>query len=162
VSDLEKGYLFDYDLETWTVLKMSEYDWGDQYFSREFLIESRGKKRFLHLEDDDGLVLTLSEKLKIRTLSEDVMTALEKKGKPPKKINYNGILFYRNEEAPGHYRDVENDNWEALISWDYEDAEEVQCLSIEQWGENEYEASHGHIIAEKEISNILPFKTNSI
>ena len=40
VSDLEKGYLLDYDLETWTVTKMSEYDWGNNFFTREFTIKS--------------------------------------------------------------------------------------------------------------------------
>ena len=157
VTDLEKGYLLDYDLETWSVIKMAEYDWGNNYFTREFTIESRGKKRFLHVEEEDGeLTLTLSEGLKYRKLGSTVIDYIETNGKPPKKITFADMVYYLEEESPGYYRNVDTDNWEELISFYYANEEEDQCLTIEQWDENEFEVSKGKTIQSFEISNILP------
>ncbi|WP_435262173.1 DUF4178 domain-containing protein [Tenacibaculum sp. nBUS_03] len=156
VTDLEKGYLLDYDLETWTVTKMSEYDWGNNFFTREFTIESKGKKRFLHLEDDDELIITLSEQIKYRKLGATVVDYIENNGKPPKEISYKDTIYYLDEESSGYYRDVENENWEELISFDYLNDDENKCLTIEQWDENDFEASVGKTLKSFEISNILP------
>ncbi|WP_299109276.1 DUF4178 domain-containing protein [uncultured Tenacibaculum sp.] len=156
VTDLENGYLLDYDLETWTVTKMSEYDWGDSHFSREFLIESKGKKCFLHIEEDDELIISLSEELKYRKLGPTVTDYIDTNGKPPKQIVHQDITYYLDEEAPGYYRNVENENWEELISFYYLDEDEEKCLTIEQWGEEDFEASIGKILKSYEISNILP------
>ncbi|CAM1349173.1 DUF4178 domain-containing protein [Tenacibaculum halocynthiae] len=156
ITDLEKGYLLDYDLETWTVTKMSEYDWGNNFFTREFTIESKGKKRFLHIEDDDELIITLSEELKYRKLGTIVTTYIENNGKPPKEISYQDITYYLDEEASGYYRNVEAENWEELISFDYLNEDENKCLTIEQWDENDFEASVGKTLKTFEISNILP------
>ncbi|CAL2075645.1 conserved protein of unknown function [Tenacibaculum sp. 190524A02b] len=156
VTDLEKGYLLDYDLETWTVKKMSEYDWGNNFFTREFTIESKGKIRFLHIEDDNELIITLSEELKYRKLNPTVIEYIEHNGKPPKQITHQNITYYLDEESPGYYRNVENENWEELISFDYLDDNEEKCLTIEQWGDNDFEVTFGNIIKPFEISNILP------
>lgn len=156
VTDLEKGYLLDYDLETWTVTKMAEYDWGNNFFTREFTIDSKGKKRFLHIEDDDELIITLSENLKFRKLGPKVLDYIELNGKPPKEIIFQNVTYYLDEESPGFYRDTDTENWEELISFDYLDEDEEECLTIEQWGDNDFEASFGKIIKAAAISNILP------
>ena len=160
VTDLEKGYLLDYDLETWTVKKMAEYDWGDNYFSREFTIVSQDKTRFLHIEEDDELIVTLSESVKIRKLGAEVNNHMKNNGRPPEEIIYEGITYYLDEECPGFYRNVDKENWEELISFDYWDEDEVHCLCIEQWDENDFEASKGIRIKPTDVSNILPAPSN--
>jgi hypothetical protein len=160
VTDLEKGYLLDYDLETWTVTKMSEYDWGNNFFTREFVIVSKGQKLYLHIEDDDELIITLSESLKYRKLGSEVIDFTELNGKPPKKINYQDVTYFLDEETPGFYRNTDTEDWEELISFDYLDDEEEKCLTIEQWGDDDFEASIGIVIKPREISNILPAYTD--
>jgi len=160
VTDIENGYLLEYDLDTWTVTKMSEYDWGNSFFTREFNIETRDKKRFLHIADDDHLIITLSKNLKFRKLENAVHNAIEATGKPPKKFNHDGITYFLDAETPGFYRNVENEDWEELISFDYLNEDENKCLCIEQWGETSFEASIGKRIKPFDISNILPSPTN--
>lgn len=160
VTDLEKGYLLDYDLETWTVTKMSEYDWGNNFFTREFVMVSKGKKLYLHIEEDDELIITLSENIKYRKLGYEVIDFIELNGKPPKKINYQNVTYFLDEEAPGFYRNTDTEDWEELISFDYLDEGEEKCLTIEQWGDNDFEASVGKIIKPIDISNILPVYTD--
>ncbi|CAM1372512.1 DUF4178 domain-containing protein [Tenacibaculum xiamenense] len=156
VTDLEKGYLLDYDLRTWTVKKMCEYDWGDNYFTREFVLESQGEKLFLHIEEEDDLIITMSKELKYRKLAPEVITHIENNGKPPKQITHENVTYYLSEESPGYYRNVDTSDWEELISFDYLDEDEEKCLTIEQWDDNDFEASVGKKIKAFEISNILP------
>lgn len=156
VTDLENGYLLDYDFETWTVTKMSEYDWGSNFFTREFTITSKDKVRYLHIEDDGKLIITLSEEIKFRKLGVEVLDYIELNGKPPKKINFLGITYFLDEKSPGFYRNTENESWEELILFDYLNDDEKKCLSISQWGDDDFEASFGEIIKPMDISNILP------
>ncbi len=160
VTDLENGYLFEYDLDTWTVTKMSEYDWGNSFFTREFNIETREHKKFLHISNDDHLIITLSEGVKFRKLENAVHNAIESTGKPPKKIHHKGVDYFLDEESPGFYRNVENEDWEELISFDYLDEDEQKCLCIEQWSDTNFEATVGIRIKPFDISNILPSPTN--
>lgn len=156
VTDLENGYLLDYDLETWTVKKMSEYDWGNNHFSREFLIESGGKTRYLNIDEDDTLVISLFEKIKYRKLGSFITNYFKEHQKFPEQITYESVIYYFDEESPGYYRDVDAENWEELIAFEYSNDEETMFLTIEQWDENEFEASIGIKLKSFEISNILP------
>jgi hypothetical protein len=126
------------------------------FFTREFTITSKDKVRYLHIEDDGKLIITLSEEIKFRKLGVEVLDYIELNGKPPKKINFLGITYFLDEKSPGFYRNTENESWEELISFDYLDDDEKKCLSISQWGDDDFEASFGEIIKPMDISNILP------
>ena len=156
VIHLENDYLFDYELTTWQVVKMAEYDWGDNFFTREFTVKAGNQTRFLHIEEDDKLIVSWTEEIKWRTLGDKVINSIKNNGEPPKEFEYKGVLFYLDEVSPGYYRETNTDEWEELIAYDYVNADETLCLSIDQWGEDDYEASYGKIIKENQISNILP------
>ncbi len=156
VGDLEKGYLLDYEFETWTVKKMAEYDWGDNFFTREYIIESRGKEKYLTIEEDEGLKISLFDKIKYRKLGEDVVDYQKEHDKFPDKIVYNNITYFLDEESAGFYRDVDTDHWEEVMAFDFVNDDEDRYLSIEQWDENDFEASIGVRIKPSDISNILP------
>lgn len=156
ITDLEKGYLFDYDLETWTVKRMSEYDWGDNHFSREFLIESKGKTFYLSIDEEDTLEVILFEKIKYRKLGSFVTNYQKEHKRFPDQITYEGITYDFDEESAGYYRDVASEDWEELISFDFVNDNDTKFLNIEQWDENDFEASVGIKLKPFEISNILP------
>ncbi len=86
VTDLEKGFLVDYDLNSWQVVAVYEYDWGNNNFTREFKLDSGDDVAFLHIEEDDELFLTLTRKIKVRSVGEDLPEKILKKEHPPKKI----------------------------------------------------------------------------
>ncbi len=157
VKDLDVGFVFEYDLSTWEVQAIYEYDWGDNYFTREFKISDGTTTRFLSVEEDDELELSISQKIKIRTLDKSLLEILQDKQQPPKSIEYGGITYYLENEAPGYFHDIaKGDHWEEFRSWDFEDKDGENILCIEQWDEKEFEASIGKKIKEFEISNILP------
>lgn len=159
VTDLRVGFTFDYDFKTWVVKEEYEYDWGDYEFTYEYRILSEDEEMFLSVEDDDGLVLTLSSRIKAARLDPEIFDRIEDKGKPPRKIHHEGTAFFRESESPGFYRDTAKQTREQsaeFVAWEYYDESETQILTIEQWDEDDFEVSIGKVIQEDEISNLLP------
>jgi hypothetical protein len=156
--DLDKGFILDYDLKTWEVKEVYEYDWGNNNFTREYKLSDGESTLFLHIENDDELFITVQQKLKIRAIDEDLPEKIKKKEHPPKKIEYNNIVFFRDSESAGYFKPVDKkeDDWDEVLSWDYYDEEEKFVLEIEQWGDDEFEASYGKVAQVHEFSNILP------
>ena len=68
IEDLRVGFMFDYDLKTWVIKEEYEYDWGDNYFTREYKLEAADDVAYLHIDYNDEGFMTLSKKLKIRAL----------------------------------------------------------------------------------------------
>ena len=161
ITDLDEGFVFEYDLKTWKVEEAYEYDWGSNYFSKEFKISDGSETLFLEVEEDDELEVSLHKKVKVPVIDPDLPDRMVKKGKPPKKLKYQGVTYYRDEESPGYFRNMaddkeEKDSWSELISWSFYDENEEKILTIEQWGERQFEASQGEYIEPYEVSNILP------
>ena len=158
VTDLRAGFILDYDLKSWSVREEYEYDWGNNYFTREFMLDSGDEIVYLHMDDNEEVQLTASKKVKIRAVGEDIPEYIIEHEQPPKKIVYDGKEYYLDRESPGYFSDEPDneDSWTELISWDYYDKNEEYILSIEQWGDKEFAAAHGKVVKEFEISNILP------
>lgn len=160
VNDLDVGFVFEYDLSTWKVDALYEYDWGDNYFTRECKITDGERTLFLGMEEDDELILTMGQKISLAKLGAKAVDKLMNDQKPPKTIDFEGETFIRTEKAPGYFHDTAKDDfaWEEFICWDYENEAGTKQLSIEQWGDQEFEASVASYIKEYQISNILPGK----
>ena len=161
LSDLDKGFILEYDLKTWEVKEVYEYDWGNNNFTREYKLDDGSEVVFLHLEEDDEPFITVQKKVKLRAINEDLPETIEKKERPPKKLEYKNILFYRDSESAGYFKpaDKEGDDWDEVLSWDYYDENDEYVLEIEQWGDHEFEASFGKVAKVHEFSNILPRQT---
>ncbi len=157
VTDLDVGFVFEYDLESWEVQASYEYDWGDNFFSKEYKINNGTKTLYLAVEDDDEISLSVSDKIKVRVLGENVLNDLMNHQKPPTTITYKDNKYFFEKESPGYFNDIaRGEDWVEFISWDFEDESGDRIITIEQWDEKEFEASAGKSIKEFEISNILP------
>ena len=161
IEDLRVGFMFDYDLNTWVITEEYEYDWGDNYFTREYKLEASNDIAYLHIDYNDEGSMALSRKLKVGALGEDLPEQINENKRPPKKIEYKGVAYFLDRESPGYFSDEpDNDeSWTEFISWDYFDAEGKRVACVEQWGEREFEASCGVVVKDFEITNILPGTT---
>jgi hypothetical protein len=161
IEDLRVGFMFDYDLHTWVIKEEYEYDWGNNYFTREYKLEAANDVAYLHIDYNDEGSMTLSRKLKVRSLGENIPEEILEKKSPPKKISYQGVDYLLDKESPGYFSDEpdNDDSWTEFISWDYYDSEEKLVACVEQWGAREFEASHGVVVQDFEITNILPATT---
>lgn len=158
ILDLDQGFILDYDMKSWQVKEVGEYDWGSNNFSREYKLDSGDDVVYLSVENDGELELSISRNIKMHKLGENIIDETIKNEKPPSKIVYHDKTYYLDEDCAGFYNDVTKggDDWEELINWEYYDDDEENILSITQWGEREFDASVGKIIKEFEISNIIP------
>lgn len=162
IHDIRAGFIFEYDLKTWAVREEYIYDWGDEYFTREYKIDAGDESAFMHIDDNDETFITITNKVRVRSIDEDIPETVAKKERPPKKLEYKGIKLYRDSENPGYFSaDPDNDkSWTELVSWDYYDEDSKHVLNIEQWGEREFEAAFGKVVKDYEISNIIPGEGN--
>ena len=158
IEDLRVGFMFDYDLKTWVIKEEYEYDWSNNYFTREYKIEAADDTAYLHIDNNDEGFMTLSRKLKVRALGENIPEEILEKKCPPKKIEYKGIAYFLDKESPGYFSDdpEDDESWTEFISWDYYDSESKLVASVEQWGARDFEASYGIVVNDYEITNILP------
>ncbi|MGQ1911541.1 DUF4178 domain-containing protein [Marinifilum sp. RC60d5] len=157
VTDLDVGFVFEYDLESWEVQASYEYDWGDNYFSKEYKINNGRKTLFLSVEDDDEISLSVCDKIKVRELGETVHADLLNHQKAPASLVYKDRKYFFEKESPGYFNDkARGEDWVEFIAWDFEDESGEYLVTIEQWDEKEFEASAGKVVKEFEISNILP------
>ncbi len=163
VHDLDVGFIFDYDLETWEVKEAYEYDWGSNFFSREYKVSNGSEIKYLSVEEDDDLELCWTEKIKLAKIDEDLHDELISRQKPPKKLVIDGIKYSFEDVSTGYFQNGLNRDenaWEEYRCWDFEDKSGDHILSIEQWDDESFEASIGKNLKEFEISNILPAEKN--
>ncbi|MFY0672893.1 MAG: DUF4178 domain-containing protein [Bacteroidia bacterium] len=156
VTDLALGYLFDYDLKTWEVKEEFEYDWGNENYTKEYKVTSGYEEKYLSVEVDDEIELAMWDNISPLAIDRNLPQYIIKNDEPPSEVSLGGITYIRTEKSNGYWRNTKKSDWDAFINWDYENIDGNRMLSIERWGDEEFEASAGKVIKEYEISNILP------
>ncbi len=155
LSGLKSGYIVDYDLKTWQVTAHNYYDYeGDR--ADEWELTCADEVVYLEREEDDGITWTLSRKISLSDIDGDLRSHFREHEDPPEELICNGVEyagessdvgeFYKNGDPPG----------QEFVAWDYIDRSGKQTLTIEQWGDDDYEASLGEIVEEYQFSSILP------
>ncbi len=157
LSDLKPGYVVDYDLKTWKVTAQNYYDYdGDRV--DEWELTCADDVVYLEREEDDGLCWTLSRKVPISRLDGDPQSHVVEHEDPPEEVTCNGVTYFAESSDAGEFYKDGADPPRELIVWEYLDDSERKTLSIEQWGEDDYEASIGEIVEEYQFSDILPIE----
>lgn len=158
ILDLEVGYILDYFLKSWEVKAVYEYDWGNNFFTIEYKLDSGDEILFLHIEEtEEGLECVISKKVKLLEIDEDLKDEILKYDEPKsKKIFYKERKYRLGDENQGFFRDTASENWQQFVSWEYVSKDGENIITIERWGEMEFEASSGTYVEAHEFSNFLP------
>ncbi|QZE14909.1 DUF4178 domain-containing protein [Halosquirtibacter laminarini] len=157
ITDIKEGFIFDYDLESWSVKRKATYDWGDDCFTDELQIFNGKETKYLSIEEDDEISIEISQSIPISTVDEgSIPQYIHTYKKAPYNIKYNGVNYKLMSESSGYYQKNEDASWDEVISWRYESNESDHFVDIDQWDDMEFEASVGKSIKPYEISNILP------
>jgi len=158
VLDLDFDFILEYDLKSWKVEEVYEYDWGNNNFTKEYKINSGDDVAYLHVADDNGIKITLTKEIKIRKLDEDLVDTIVKTEKALSKLHWEGDKYFLDSDTAGYFRDCGKDtnDWEELISFEYYTDDESKIISITQWDERNFDAFAGVTVKEFEISNIIP------
>ena len=155
LADLKKGYLVDYDLKTWQVTSHNTYDFDGER-AEEWELFSGDDRCYLQGEKDDEYAWSISRKIAFSALGPEVKDHLLQHDDPPQAIVYDGTRYTLEESGAGHFFPDGRVAGDEMIYWDYTDETGEQLLTLEQWGETEFEASVGKTVKEYEFRNILP------
>ena len=156
LDKLKKGYLLDYDMRTWEVTAHNTYDWGDGDITHEWQLVSSDETLYLEREEDDDVYWSVNRKIAFSRLGPDISGHIKRTDDPPPEITFDGVTYYQEETAGGHfYKDGMGEGTE-MLQWSYIDDSEERYLTIEQWGDDDFEASVGSPAQEYQFTNILP------
>ncbi|MCA9732510.1 MAG: DUF4178 domain-containing protein [Deferribacteres bacterium] len=156
LSKLKIGFFLDYDLKTWEVKSYRRYQFDDGYESEEWELESGREKLFLEREEDDEVVWTLNKKIPLGALGSGIKQHIIDHDDPPEQLTYKETIYYLDESGPGLMFEGKSNTGKEFIVWDFIDEDDEKTLSIEQWGETEFDASAGFYVEEYQFTNILP------
>lgn len=158
MADLKPGYFVDYFMKSWEVKKVYLYDWGNNSFSKEYLLDDGSGQVYVHVEEDEKLEIVVSMKTKLSDLSPDVKVHMREYDEPPKTLQYNGEQYDFDSENLAHCKEEDDDDedYSELVSWQYMDKKEKSILTIDRWGEYDIEVYIGKVVEEFEFSNIVP------
>ena len=156
LGNLGVGSYVDWDMKTWEVTAHNQYDWGDGDMTREWQLRSSDETVYLEQETDDDVFWSVNRKISFNRLGPDVGRHIITHENPPDEIEYNGVQYVLEGSAGGRFFKGGTGNGRELIKWEYEDDSGKNYLTIEQWGEESFEASIGHEVEEYQFSNILP------
>ncbi|VEN74175.1 conserved hypothetical protein [Candidatus Desulfarcum epimagneticum] len=156
LADMGQGWMVDYDMKTWEVSARHHYDWGEGDVTYEWRLESADETVYLSMESDDDVHWSVSRKIPFSRLGAGVKEALVKTGDPPDEASLDGTRYRLAETGGGHFYKDGQGPGRRMLSWDFDDDSGRLFLTIEQWGENDFEASVGKAEEEWRFSNILP------
>lgn len=156
LSKLQVGYFVDFDMKTWEVTAKHYYDWGSGVITHEWQLKSVDETIYLERASDDEDEWSISRKIPIGRLGSGIKEHINAHEDPPGQIVFEDTTFYLDESAGGHFHKDGKGPGQELIAWDYIDESEKKYLSIEQWGETDFEASVGEAVEDYQFTNILP------
>lgn len=156
LNDLKQGYMVDYFMKTWEVKKVYHYDWGNNFHSKEFFLDAGNEDMYLSVENDDKLVCAIWKKVNIFEIDSNLVNRITAEDDAPNQLVYNNKTYYRTESAQGTCTTEGDDQESELVNWMYVNSETKELISIDRWGEEEFDAAIGNYVNEYEFSNILP------
>jgi hypothetical protein len=156
VNEMKKGFIVDYSMKSWEVKKVSNYNWGNNYYSKEYILDAGDEKMFLNVEDDDGLVCSIWSSIDLFDIDQNLAIEIRTNDEAPNKLLYANKTYVRKESSQAVCEEEGVEGESKLVNWTYQHSESKECISINRWGEEEFDASVGTYIKAREFSNILP------
>jgi hypothetical protein len=155
LGEIERNFLVDYDLKTWEVRAISNYDY-DGYLTREWELHSDSGVGFLEQSVDDGQAeWTFTKRISIDAIAEDVVAEVASSDDPPRQIHFEGKSYEADEMSAGIQTQGDEESEKEFVGWSYE-SEDGRVLFLNQWGEGDFSAYEGIYVEEYQFTDILP------
>ncbi len=155
LKDLQKGDYVDYFMKSWKVEGVTEYDWGNNIFSREFKLNAGDEIIYVEIDEEEDETVAISRDEKMSKIQKGLKQYIIENDGPPKEIEYKGTKYYFSEENLGECYEVGSDDVSQLVNWTFNDEDEENFISIDRWDETDIEASVGEYAKIIEFSNII-------
>jgi hypothetical protein len=155
IENLDEKWIFDFEINSYTVEEIWFYDFDDGYKGKEFKSVSGEETIYIYvgLENSKG-ELTLSREIDTNEIPGHVRDMIFSMDKSPNEIVLNGKRYSLNDESPGKARKAGSDTWAPLVSYTFESGDDF--INIVRWGEKNLAAYLGFNLKDYQIDNILP------
>ena len=162
IKNLSKGCIVDYEMKSWIVKDVTEYDWGNNMFTFEYILTDEINTLFLHVNDDATLKLDISSPIGLLKLDRNLKSSIVEKDTPIKEITYEGEEYILTDEFLGHCKSTDDgdEDWSKFINWVYHTKNEDKYISVNRWGETDIDAATGKYVKEFMFSNLLSSPNN--
>jgi hypothetical protein len=159
VANLKKGWMLDFQEKTWEVIACHKYDWGKGPLANEWELRSGNDTIFLEYEATEGESYIVSKWIPLTNIQLNIKSYLMTHDDPPEQLNILNEPFSLDEEGGGLFLENGVGPEREFLFWEYISADEERFVTIEQWGDSEFEAYEGSYMKEYEFTNILPRET---
>lgn len=156
MDTLQRGCISEYQGETWQVRAIHEYSWEGGSSSREYECAHATDCIFVEKDEDENESWLVTRRRPAAELDPMVIEYLIDRGKPPVTVEHNGVSYRLVEESAAYFRSNGEGDEKPLVTFDYEDSAETLSLTIEQWGEREFQLAIGEYVEEFRFANLLP------
>jgi hypothetical protein len=133
LSKLKIGYFLEYDLKTWEVTGYTHYDYGEGYYAKEWELTSGRDKRYLERYEDDDVEWTLSKKIPIGMIEDNIKQYIIENEDPPNKIVCKDVEYYLDENGSAYARETDKYSRVGFIYWDFIDENDENFITVEQY-----------------------------
>ncbi len=154
ISDLQKGYILDYDFRSWEVEDVVVYTWDNGVKDYEYNIYDGKEKQYLNYE-------TIGEHVSIYwegNMNEIWADARKKIRKnediTENEFEYKGNTYYFSGEGSAKVKSSKETYH--MQNWLFQNDTDETLISFNKYEDNSMEAYIGKRIKNNEISNILP------
>jgi len=155
IRDLSKGDIVEYFMKSWRVEEVTEYDWGNNIFSREFKMDAGDEIIYVEIEEEEDETVSISRDIKISKIDKGLKQYIINNDNAPKEIEYNNEKYFFSEENLGQCYEPGSSDFSELVNYTFTDENEDKFISIDRWDETDIEASIGEYAKIIEFSNII-------
>ncbi|MBN2091751.1 DUF4178 domain-containing protein [candidate division KSB1 bacterium] len=160
IANLKKGWLLDFREKTWEVVACHKYNWGGGPLTNEYEVRSGNETIFLEYEATEGESYIVSKWIPISNIQMNIKSYLMINDTPPEKLTVSDEAYTLDEEGGGLFLENGAGPEQEFLYWDYISDDEERFITVEQWGDSEFEAYQGFFAKEYEFTNILPRETS--
>jgi hypothetical protein len=156
MDTIVRGCIFEFQGETWQVRAIHEYEWEGGGKTREYECAHATDCIFVEKDEDETDSWLVTRRKPASELDSMVIEMIIERGKPPVSVQHGGVSYRLVEESAAYFKSNGEGDEKPLVVFDYEDSAETLSLSIEQWGEREFQLAIGEYVEEFRFANILP------
>lgn len=159
LTDLRTGFIFDYNLKTWKVVKHSQFDWRNGNSEWVFKSVSGEENQFIFIkwESGDHFDVFAGKRVNTYAVDNDLDTEIVVHHRPKNVISYKDESFFREEQLEGTVFDLTtNSEGEKIKVWEYFNEDRNKTLRIEQLGQRKFLAFVSERVSDYVFSEILP------
>ncbi|GAA4847249.1 TM2 domain-containing protein [Algivirga pacifica] len=157
LENLEKGFMIDFETETWEVLEKQQMDWQNDESHFFYHLIHGSQERYLYLHR--GRYFTkhyLMKSVNKFILHENLEALVAGHKRPPNILEYEGASYYKEAHHYGFGFDHNHPSGIKEDSWIYYDEQQQNVLLIVLKGKSEVKTYAGKIKDAEEFIDILP------